>query len=104
MEAIMRRVSLYALCFLACTMQLKPPPARSQEAADPDIRQAAASHRLRVAQLGQCSRRLGPFATQDTAWSRWREAQGGGYAVSNGVYPCYENWARGYCFNVFLAC
>jgi hypothetical protein len=104
MEAFMRRVPLYALCFLACTMQFKPPPARSAEMAGADHQPAAVSHPLRLAQLAQCSRRLGPFATQDTAWSRWREAQGGGFAVSNGVYPCYENWARGYCFNVFLAC
>lgn len=100
----MRRFSLYALCFLACTMQLKSQPARSQEAVNAGDQPAAVSHRLQLAQFAQCSRRLGPFATQDTAWSRWREAQGGGYAVSNGVFPCYESWSRGYCFNVVLAC
>jgi|SRR5215213_2537740 hypothetical protein len=52
----------------------------------------------------QCWQRVGPFSTQDTAWQRWREAQGRGYAVSNGVVPCYDQGARGYCFNVFYSC
>jgi hypothetical protein len=52
----------------------------------------------------QCSQRVGPFATQDTAWQRWRDAQSRGYAVSNGVVPCYDQGARGYCFNVFYSC
>ena len=56
----------------------------------------------RLAQAGQCSRRIGPFVTQDTAWARWRQARGSGYAVSNGIYPCYESNTRGYCFNVFV--
>jgi hypothetical protein len=52
-----------------------------------------------------CSQRVGPFATQTTAWQRWREAQGLGYAVSNGVVPCYDQYGtRGYCFNVFYSC
>ena len=96
----MRRLAACALCFLACTTQLGPPPAQSAEA---DARQARPDQ-FRLAQLAQCTRRLGPFVTQDTAWSYWRQAQGGGYAVSNGVFPCHENWTRGYCFNVFLAC
>jgi hypothetical protein len=49
----------------------------------------------------QCSRRVGPFATQTTAWQRWREARSMGYAVSNGVVPCYQGGTRGYCFFVF---
>lgn len=57
---------------------------------------------LQLAQ--QCSQRIGPFATQTTAWQRWREAQARGYAVSNGVVPCYGQGARGYCFNVFYSC
>jgi hypothetical protein len=57
---------------------------------------------LRLAQ--QCWKRVGPFATQTTAWQRWREAQGQGYAVSNGVVPCYDQGTRGYCFNVFYSC
>jgi hypothetical protein len=53
----------------------------------------------------QCSQRIGPFATQGTAWQRWREAQGKGYAVSNGVVSCYDqSGTRGYCFNVFYSC
>jgi hypothetical protein len=57
---------------------------------------------LRLAQQ-DCARRVGPFATQDTAWRRWREARSQGYAVSNGVVPCYDGYGtRGYCFNVFV--
>jgi hypothetical protein len=53
----------------------------------------------------QCSQRVGPFATQGTAWQRWREAQGRGYAVSNGVVPCHDqSGTRGYCFNLFYSC
>ena len=53
----------------------------------------------------QCSQRVGPFVTQGTAWQRWRDAQGRGYAVSNGVVPCYDqSGTRGYCFNVFYSC
>jgi hypothetical protein len=47
----------------------------------------------------QCSQRVEPFATQTTGWQRWRDAQGKGYAVSNGVVPCYDqSGTRGYCF------
>jgi hypothetical protein len=99
-EDIMRRLTLTAFCFLACTTQLVPPPARSEEAIDPP---AAVSQPLRVTQAGQCSRRAGPYVTQTTAWTYWRQAQGSGYAVSEGVFPCHEGW-RGYCFNVVLAC
>jgi hypothetical protein len=49
----------------------------------------------------QCSQRVGPFATQSTAWQRWRQARSMGYAVSNGVVPCYQGGTRGYCFFVF---
>jgi hypothetical protein len=52
----------------------------------------------------RCSRRVGPFATQDTAWQRWRQARAQGYSLSNGIFPCYDQGTRGYCFNVFLAC
>jgi len=58
---------------------------------------------LRLAQ-GECSRRIGPFATQDTAWARWREARAQGLSVSTGVFPCYDQGTRGYCFNVFGTC
>jgi len=59
-------------------------------------------NQLHLAQ--QCWQRGGPFATQTTAWQRWREAQSQGYAISNGVVPCYDQGARGYCFNVFYSC
>jgi hypothetical protein len=61
------------------------------------------------AQAGQCGQRL-IFATQSTAWARFREARaeaarrGPGYGVSNGVFPCYEGYSRGYCFNIFYPC
>jgi len=52
----------------------------------------------------QCSQRVGPFVTQNTAWQRWREARNQGYAVSNGVVPCYSGGTRGYCFFVYYNC
>src|SRR5262245_61134863 len=60
---------------------------------------------VEVAQRRECSRKIEPYATQDTAWRRWREAQRGGYAVSNGIYICYDEYGtRGYCFNIFFPC
>lgn len=54
---------------------------------------------------GQCQQRAGPYATQNRAWQWWRQAQGQGYAVSNGVVPCYDqSGTRGYCFFVYYAC
>jgi hypothetical protein len=54
---------------------------------------------------GQCWQQVGPFATQDTAWARWRAARSQGYAVSSGVFPCYgQQGGRGYCFNVYYPC
>jgi hypothetical protein len=55
-------------------------------------------------QYAQCWHQVGPFATQDRAWSYWRQARGQGYAVSNGVIPCWSGGARGYCFRVYAAC
>src|SRR5438105_3146465 len=72
-----------------------PGSSSGQERVDPQ-------NQLHLAQ--QCWKRVGPFATQTTAWQRWREAQGEGYAVSNGVVPCYDQGTRGYCFNVFYSC
>jgi hypothetical protein len=47
--------------------------------------------------------RVGPFATQTTAWDRYGEAQAAGCVVSQGTFPCYdETFTRGYCFNVFF--
>ena len=95
----MRRLTLTAFCFLACTTQLVPPPVRSAEVVD----RAAVSEPLRVTKAGQCLRRAGPYVTQDTARTYRRQAQGGGYAVSNEVFACYDGWS-GHCFNVVLAC
>jgi hypothetical protein len=52
----------------------------------------------------ECTQRVGPFATQQTAWNRWNQAKSQGYNVSSGVFPCWENGGRGYCFNVFYVC
>ncbi len=53
----------------------------------------------------QCSQRIGPYATQTTAWQRWQETQSQGYEVSNGVFPCYDDsFIRGYCFSTFYQC
>ena len=83
--------AVIAQCALALAAQLLPTPALSQD-------------RLQLAQYRECSERVGPFVTQTTAWDRWRYAQGSGYAVSNGVAPCYEGSTRGYCFFVFYRC
>lgn len=54
---------------------------------------------------GQCQQRVGPYATQTTAWQRWREARHQGYSISNGVTPCYDGYGgRGYCFFVYYGC
>ncbi len=56
---------------------------------------------VRLAQQ-QCNQRIGPFAKQDTAWSRWGEARGQGHAVSAGIDACYDaSGTKGYCFNMF---
>jgi hypothetical protein len=47
-----------------------------------------------------CQERVGPFASQDRAYQVRRQAQAMGYDVS-GVFPCYQDWTRGYCFNAF---
>jgi hypothetical protein len=49
----------------------------------------------------QCSQHIGPFAKQDTAWSRWREARDQGRAVSVGLDTCYDaSGTKGYCFSI----
>ena len=84
--------------------RLASQPTRAQAATPSTDRMSLASEApVYLAQSAQCSQRVGPFATQDTAWARWRQAQGGGYAVSGGVFPCYDaSSTRGYCFNVFV--
>jgi hypothetical protein len=63
------------------------------------------SNEIAVVIVGQreCSQRIGPFVTQTTAYQRLDEAKRRGYSVS-GVFPCYEDNTRGYCFNVFFPC
>jgi hypothetical protein len=99
---------------LACAVLLAPTAALPQAANAPDLQgrlQAQSGHRFAQSQLAQiqlaqgCGRRVGPFATQDTAWQRWRQGRAQGYSLSNGIFPCYDQYGtRGYCFNVFLPC
>lgn len=57
-----------------------------------------------LVQHRECSRRIGPFATQDSAWRQVRQARRQGYSTS-GVFPCHgSGGGRGYCFNVFGPC
>jgi hypothetical protein len=96
---------------IACIMLLGPSAALSQAAANPSSQIPLRAERtLRLAQsfaqsfAQGCSRRIGPFVTQETAWRRWREARGQGYSVSAGVFPCYDRSNRGYCFNILYRC
>jgi hypothetical protein len=74
------------------------------EASGAQERRLMSNSILQLVQDGECSRRIGPFATQDTAWARQRGAKQQGYSVS-GVFPCYDqDGYRGYCFNVFYRC
>jgi hypothetical protein len=95
----------FALCIagaVACAV-LVPPPAAQSQVSRFDQGQLSAPSTLRFVQ--GCSRRVGPFATQDTAWQRWRQARSQRYSLSNGIFPCYDqSGTRGYCFNVFLPC
>ena len=93
--SVFAATALVTALFIGTTLALPPTPGNPGG-------QAGADPRLHLVQ--QCWQRVGPFATQTTAWQRWREAQGLGYAVSNGVVPCYGQGARGYCFNVFYSC
>jgi hypothetical protein len=96
--------SLVVLSLFVSAAHLMPRSALSMTAADlSDQVRLLPRSELQLAQLRQCSQRLGPFATQTTAWQRWREARNRGYAVSNGVVPCNDG-TRGYCFNVFYPC
>lgn len=99
----MRR-SLCLLGSLALAAFLGSAPASSR-IADPaiDAPHAPAPARLRPLQ-SECSERLGPFATQESAWANLRQAESQGAGVS-GVFPCYDGAGyRGYCFNVFYPC
>ena len=88
-----------------CAMQLPTLSLSAAQEQPADRITALAQDRIPLAQSGQCERRAGPFATQDTAWQRWRQARNQGMAVSQGVVPCYDQYGtRGYCFNVFYPC
>jgi hypothetical protein len=101
LEAFMRQLKFYILCFLVCAMHLLPNSALSMNAANSnDQVRLLSKNELHLAQ--QCSQRVGPFATQTTAWQRWRDAKSQGYAVSNGVVPCYDGGTSGYCFYVYF--
>ena len=102
----MNKLGFALLCILVCPMHLLTRSAQSM-AQDKSLSVEAQLLRPLVsgpAQQKECSRRMGPYATQSTAWQRWRQAKSQGYRVSNGIFPCYENRTRGYCFNVFFPC
>src|SRR5262245_29482086 len=100
-EAFMSRFVLGIAGAAACAVLMAPPAAQSQVSRF-DQAQWSASSTLQLVQ--GCSRRVGSFVTQDTAWQRWRQARAQGYSLSNGIFPCYDQGARGYCFNVFRPC
>jgi hypothetical protein len=101
-EAFMNRFALGIAGAVACAVLLAPLAAQSQVSRF-DQSQLSALSMLHFVQ--GCSRRVGPFATQDTAWLRWRQARSQGFSLSNGIFPCYDQrGTRGYCFNVFRAC
>ena len=107
----MKRVNLesrkvvLALSLLAGVTMLTPLPARAQTPVHTSAQALVlAQSRFQPVQYRQCSQQVGPYATQSTAWQRWREAQSRGYAVSNGVTPCYAGSARGYCFYAYVPC
>ena len=99
----MRRLSF--LLLNAFMFAVEPSAAMSRPLPAPSFGDAAtlAQDKFQPVQYRQCSQRVGPFATQTTAWQRWRQARSQGYAVSQGVVPCYGG-GRGYCFNVFRPC
>jgi hypothetical protein len=101
----MRRGSLSILAFCICALSPPAAPAQSLGANAPgNLTVSPLREQVRPVQYRQCSRRVGPFVTQTTAWQRWRQARNRGYAVSRGVVPCYGGGGRGYCFNVFYPC
>ncbi len=100
-----RRNACRAIAFGAGVMLLagQPLPAADAPAAAGIV--LSTQERMILAQRRQCERRAGPFATQDAAWRRWRQARNQGMAVSRGVVPCRDRQGyRGYCYFVFYAC
>ena len=113
-RSVFCRVAIFAFAVLMAPTAALPQAANAPEGqgrlqAQGGLRFAPiqlAQAQLAQAQLAQgCARRVGPFATQDTAWQRWRQGRAQGYSLSNGIFPCYDQYGtRGYCFNVFLPC
>ncbi len=100
----MRRSKYFVACVLVCAAASWPASGRSTASGDANHgARGSSQNQIDLAQRS-CPQRAGPYATQDTAWQRWRQARGQGYAVSEGVFPCFESGARGYCFNVFVPC
>jgi hypothetical protein len=99
------RKVILALTILAGVTTLTSMPALSQTPVQPgDRSQVLAQGRFQPVQYRECSQQVGPYATQSTAWQRWREARSRGFSVSNGVTPCYAGSARGYCFYAYVPC
>lgn len=95
--------TLNVLCSVICAMLLLPTFALSATVTNSSD-QVLPRNQLHLVQQRECSQRVGPFATQDTAWQRLQQAKTQGHGVS-GVFPCYDGYgARGYCFNVFFPC
>jgi hypothetical protein len=98
----MHTVRLLTLYLFAWSMVVSPLPAMPVPA--DGLAQIPPRGGFQILRVAECSQRIGPFATQTTAWQRWRAAKALGYSVSNGVVPCYVDWTRGYCFNIFYSC
>jgi len=93
-------------CVLICGLLLSPASAALPVTfLSSDQPRLSSPRSPELAQLRQCRQQQGPFATQDTAWQRWRQARAQGYAVSDGIFPCFDGYGgRGHCFNVFVPC
>lgn len=95
--------SISCLMAMVALLGATPAPAASHTLWGPQG--AAVAPSIELAQRGECSRRMGPYATQRRAWELWRQARAQGYPVSRGVFPCYDGYGtRGHCFNVYYPC
>jgi hypothetical protein len=102
LEVIVHRLARYGVYFVVGVMLLvwllDLSLTHSVEEVQPHSRTT-----VRLAEQ-QCNQHIGPFAKQDTAWSRWREARGQGHAVSAGIDTCYDaSGTKAYCFSI-LSC
>ena len=102
LEVIMHRLARYGVFFVVGVMLLVWLSALSLTHSVEEV-QLHSRSTVRLDEQ-QCNQHIGPFANQDTAWSRWREARGQGHAVSVGIDTCYDaSGTKGYCFNI-LSC